>query len=398
MKFSWQLPLVLGLVAAAHATTPKQAAARWASFAPGMTGKIVYGDESPHGRICVLDLVAGETKEIAKYDVESNRTVYGSAGFRWSPNGKRIMAQNFDSVNVFNEDGTNFKLIAKANACCDMIWGDWENDSSIVYSTGKTVVRTAIHTDNTPGATDVLVSTPPSGQGGPTNQGGYTCVGINGDWLTYLDYLANQKCCGGGHRTLLKNLKTGVVTKLIADNDDMCQLTNIPDPHYKAVGEMWTHLVPGTITDTTGKHIEELPRIGTYPQREFSWSNQLEYFMSQGENSSNQWAWIRSWSKRSTSANIVVSDTGSMVMYFPDLWVAPAGVEKLGRSGSGNTPPTAKKLQVMSLSELAARPGSVIYDARGLATDPRCFNSIPVGIYIVKSPGTAPERCLLQDK
>jgi hypothetical protein len=388
----------MGLVASANATTPKQAAARWATFAPGMTGKIVYGDESPHGRICVLDLVAGETKEIAKYDVESNRTVYGSAGFRWSPNGKRIMAQNFDSVNVFNEDGTNFKLIAKANACCDMIWGDWENDSSVVYSTGKTVVRTAIHADNTPGATDVLVSTPPAGQGGPNNQGGYTCVGINGDWLTYLDYLANQKCCGGGHRPLLKNLKTGVVTKLIADNDDMCQLTNIPDPHYKTVGEMWTHLVPGTIADTNGNHIEELPRIGTYPQREFSWSNQLEYFMSQGENSSNQWAWIRSWSKRSTSANIVVSDTGSMVMFFPDLYVAPAGGVGI-RSGaeSGNVGVPAKKMQASSLAELAAMR-AVIYDARGSATDSRCLSSIPDGIYIIKMPGAAPVRCVVQGK
>ncbi|GEM_PF-5471337 len=391
MKLLRQLPVVLGLVVAANATTPKQAAARWASFAPGMTGKIVYGDVAPQGRICVLDLIAGETKQIAKYDVEADRTVYGSAGFRWSPSGKRIMTQNYDSVNVLNEDGTNFKRIAKANACCDMIWGDWENDSAIVYSTGKTVVRTAIHADNTPGATEVLVGTPPSGDG-------YTCVGINGDWLTYLDYLANQKCCGGGHRPLLKNLKTGVVTKLIADKEDMCQLTNIPDPHYKAVGEMWTHLVPGTITDTNGNHIEELPRIGSYPQREFAWSNQLEYFMSQGENSSNQWAWIRSWSKRGTSANIVVSDTGSMVMFFPDLWVAPAGgVGTLGRAGSHNSWPPAGKLPAMSLAELAARR-AVIYNAKGSATDPRRVGSIPAGIHIVKTPGAAPERCLVRGK
>lgn len=391
MKSSWQLPFILGLVAAANATTPQQAATRWASFAPGMTGKIVYGDSTPHGRICVLDLVAGETKEIAKYDLEADRTVYGSAGFRWSPSGTRIMAQNFDSVNVFNEDGTNFKLIAKAKACCDMIWGDWENDSSIVYSTGNTVVRTAVHADNTPGATEVLVNTPPSGGRG------YTCVGINGDWLTYLDYLANQKCCSGGHRPLLKNLKTGIVTKLIADNDDMCQLTNIPDLHYKAVGEMWTHLVPGTITDTSGNHIEELPRIGTYPQREFAWSNQLEYFMSQGENSSNQWAWIRSWSKRASSANIVVSDTGSMVMFFPDLWVASAGVGIRNRAGSNHSGLAANKVQALSLSELAARR-AIIYDARGSATDPRCVNSIPAGIYTVKTPGAAPKRFLVQDQ
>jgi len=391
MKLLWQLPVVLGLVAAANATTPKQAAARWASFAPGMTGKIVYGDTAPQGRICVLDLVAGETKQIAKYDVEAYKTVFGSACFRWSPSGKRIMIQNYDSVNVLNEDGTNFKRIAKASPCCDMIWGDWDNDSAIVYSTGKTVVRTAIHTDNTPGATEVLVSTPPSGEG-------YTCVGINGDWLTYIDYLANQRCCGGGHRPLLKNLKTGVVTKLIADKDDMCQLTNIPDLHPKSVGEMWTHLVPGTISDTNGNHIEELPRIGPYPQREFSWSNQLEYFMSQGENSSNQWAWIRSWSKRSTSANIVVSDTGSMVMYFPDLWVAPKVVEgTLRRTGSKNSGlPGVQKLS-SSLAELAARR-AIIYNAKGSVTDPQRVGPLPAGVYILKRPGAAPDRSPAQDK
>ena len=253
MKLWWQSTLVLGLVVAANATTPKQAASRWAAFAPGMSGKIVYGDTATQNRIFVLDLAAGTTKQIAKYDLEAYKTVYGSCCFRWSPSGKRIMTQNYDSVNVLNEDGTNFKLIAKANPCCDMIWGDWDNDSAIVYSTGKTVVRTAIHADNTPGATEVLVSTPPSGQGGPNNQGGYTCVGIyDGTWLTYIDYLANQKCCSGGHRPLLKNLKTGVVTKLIADKDDMCQLTNIPDLHYKTLGQMWSHWSPVPFAIQTG--------------------------------------------------------------------------------------------------------------------------------------------------
>jgi hypothetical protein len=391
MKSVRQFTVALGLVASANATTPKQAAARWAAFAPGMNGKIAYGDVTPHGRICVLDLVAGETKEIAKFDVEADRTVFGSACFRWSPSGKRLMVQNYDSVSVLNEDGTNFKRIAKANACCDMIWGDWVDDSAIVYSTGKTVVRTAVHADNTPGATETLVSNPPSGDG-------YTCVGINGDYLTYLDYLANQKCCGGGHRTLVKNLKTGAVTKLIADKDDMCQLTNIPDTRFRAVGEMWTHLVPGTICDSSGNHVEELPRIGTYPQREFSWSNQLEYFMSQGENSSNQWAWIRSWSKRGASANIVVSDTGSMVMYFPDLWVEKAGSTRLGRAGSGDAWLPAKKTRIPSLSGIAAEPGTLLFDAKGAATAPRADGSLSAGIYIIETPGAAPERLLPEGK
>ena len=188
MKLLWQSAVVLCLVVAANATTPKQAATRWAAFAPGMSGKIVYGDTATQNRIYVLDLVAGATKQIAKYDLEAYKTVYGSCCFRWSPSGKRIMTQNYDSVNVLNEDGTNFKLIAKANPCCDMIWGDWDGDSAIVYSTGKTVVRTAIHTDNTPGTTTVLVSTPPTG---PSGDHGYTCVGIyDGNWLTYIDYLA----------------------------------------------------------------------------------------------------------------------------------------------------------------------------------------------------------------
>jgi hypothetical protein len=387
MKLLRQSAVVLSLVVAANATTPQQAAARWASFAPGMSGKIVYGDNAPQGKICILDLSAGSTKSIAQYDVESN--VFGSCCFRWSPNGKRIMTQNFDSVNVLNEDGSNFKLIVRARPCCDMIWGDWDNDSAIVYSTGNTIARTAIHADNTAGSTETLVSTPPAGQG-------YTCVGIHGNWLSYIDYLGNLPA-GGAHRPLLKNLKTGVVTKLIADNDDMCQLTMIPDSHYKTLGEMWSHLVPGTICDTNGNHIDTLPRIGTYPQREFSWSNQLEYFMSQGENSSNQWAWIRSWSRRSTSASIIVSDTGSMVMYYPDLWVAPLSGTR-GRTGTGGSGPSTHRMPALSLAALAARPGVVIFSAKGSAIDPRRAGSLPAGLYIVKIPGAAPERCLVHGR
>jgi hypothetical protein len=377
----------LSFATAISATTPQQAATRWASFAPGMSGKIVYGDNAPQGNIRILDLAAGTTKQIAKYDVESN--VFGSSCFRWSPNGRRILTQNFDSVNVLNEDGSNMKLIAKAKPCCDMIWGDWDNDSAIVYSTGKTVVRAAIHSDNTAGTTEVLVSTPPAGQG-------YTCVGIYGNWLSYIDYAANFST-KGGHRPLLKNLKTGVVTKLIADNDDMCQLTMIPDSHYKTLGEMWSHLVPGTICDTNGNHIEELPRISTYPQREFSWSNQLEYFMSQGENSSNQWAWIRSWSKRATSASIIVSDTGSMVMYYPDLWVTPiVGTHRgTGMIGSGHR---EHRMPVTSVAALAAKSGAVFFSAKGSVIDPQRAGSFPAGIYIVKIPGAAPERCLVHGR
>jgi len=396
MKLLWKSAIVLGLVVAANATTPQQAKSRWASFAPGMTGKIVYGDNAPQGRITILDLNAGTTKTIGKYDVESN--IYGSSCFRWSPNGKRILTQNFDSVNVLNEDGSNFRLITKASPCCDMIWGDWDNDSAIVYSTGKTVVRTEIHSDNTPGTTTVLVSTPPSGDG-------YTCVGIyDGNWLTYIDYLANQICYSGGHRPLLKNLKTGVVTKLIADKDDMCQLTNIPDFHYKTLGQMWSHGVPGTVCDTNGKHVVDSlpllpnPKGGTYPQREFSWSNQLEYFMCQSENSFNQWAWIRSWSKRASGANIIVSDTGSMVMFYPDLWVASASSVNGSQPPMNNARLIAPKGSALPIAVLAARPGVIILSAKGSVVNPRSAGSLTAGIYIVKLPGAAPERCLVQGR
>ena len=67
MKLLWQLPVVLGLAFAANATTPKQAATRWAAFAPGMSGKIVYGDTATQNRIFVLDLVG-------RYD-EANREI-----------------------------------------------------------------------------------------------------------------------------------------------------------------------------------------------------------------------------------------------------------------------------------------------------------------------------------
>ena len=119
--------------------------------------------------------------------------------------------------------------------------------------------------------------------------------------------------------------------------------------------------------------------------------------MSQGENSSNQWAWIRSWSKRASSANIVVSDTGSMVMFFPDLWVAPV-VGIVGRTVPDNRGLPAHAMATPSVAALAAKPGAVIFSSRGSVIDPRRAGSLPAGIYIVKMPGVAPERFMVQGR
>jgi hypothetical protein len=343
-----------------------------------MSAKVVYGLGTPQGTIRVLDLSAGTTKSIAGYYLGSN--AYGSCCFRWSPSGKRIMVQNFDSVNVLNEDGSNMKLIARDTLCGDMIWGDWRDDSTVVYSTGKKVVQTAVHTNNSPGATAVLVNDAAVGCG-------YTSVGIDGDWLSYIDWEGNVNS-GGWHRSLLKNLRTGVVTKLDADTQDMCQLTMIPDParQYKTLGQMNSHLVPGTICDTNGNHIATLPQIGVYPQRAYSWSNQLEYFMCQGENSTNTWAWIRSWSKRTTSANIIVSDTGSMVMYYPDLYVTPTAATLPGFSiGQAEIP---RRIDMASFANIKNARFSV-YTISGSKVDAGTMRALPPGIYLVKVPGAA---------
>jgi hypothetical protein len=380
---TWSFLAAFGVAVSAWSTTPQQAAQRWAQFAPGMNGKVVYGqDTGQNGKIWVLDLKLGTTTSIHSYAMGT--TAYGtSCSFRWSPSGNRIMTNNPDSINVLNADGTNMKRIATVHQCADLIWGDWSGDSSVVYSTGtgKTVVRTAVHTDNSPGATSVLVSNAPIG---PC----WSSVGIDSNWLSYNDVQGNSST-GGYHRPMLKNLNTGIVKTLVADSQDMCQLTMIPDPtrQYKTLGQMSSHLVPGTICDTNGNHVATLPRIGAYPQRAYSWSNQLEYFMCQGENTSQTWAWIRSWSNRATSANILISnDSNGVVMYYPDLYVTPLAATSPGFSIHQAEIP--KNIDIAFYAKMNSA-GFSVYTISGSKVDFRAGRAVPAGIYLVKVPGAA---------
>lgn len=378
--------IILMMAGSAAATTPQQAAQRWAQFSGGLPAKVAYGQS---GKIWVLDLKAGSTASIASWDAGAPGHSLGSV--RWSPSGKRLMLHNADSVNVINADGSGMKRIFRGHQCSDLIWGDWNGDSAIVYSTGdaKKVVQTRLLPDNGPGTTLVLVDEPPHGSC-------YSSVGTDGEFLTYNDIQGNA-ATGGFHRPLIKNLRTGFVKTLIPDNADMCQLTLIPDSRFKAMGEEESHSVPGSIFDTLGNPAGKLPKIGSYDQRGFAWSNQLEYFLSQGEETAptNNWTWIRSWSRRAQSANILLSDTGSMDMRYPDLWITPSDV-----SGSvGKAPPSLPERQLSrsELCSLASHAEAEIYATTGIRLGRSSIGMISSGLYIIRQKGRAPSLVLLRE-
>jgi hypothetical protein len=375
------------LMNVALATTPQQAAQRWAQFSGGLTAKIVYGQG---GQVRVLDLKTGTTAAIANWKPGTAGHSLGS--LRWSPNGARIMLHNADSVNVMNADGSKMKRIFLGHQCSDLIWGDWKGDSAIVYSTGdaKKVVQTQVTPENGPGATTILVNDAPKG---PC----YSSVGVDGEFLAYNDLEGNSGT-GGYHRPLMKNLRTGVVKTLIPNSSDMCQLTVIPDSRYKALGQEESHSVPGSIFDTLGNAVEKLPKIGSYDQRGYSWSNQLEYFISQGEETAptNDWTWIRSWSRRSQGANILVSDTGSLDMRYPDLWIG--STTGAGKAGYGSVPEPMRSLNRAELLSKMTHGNFRVFSVTGSMFSPRSAGAMPSGLYIVRIDGQSPTLVLVPEE
>jgi hypothetical protein len=378
--------MVVCIMSSAWSTTPQQAAARWATFSGNKAARVVYGkawsssaSRCDSGQVWILDLKAGTTWRIARWN--PGITTWGfSCCYRWSPNGRRIFVQGLDSACVLDSNGLNMKTVFRGKQCQDLIWGDWSGNDKVVYSNGVSkVVRTAINADNSAGATEDLVTNKPIG---PC----WSSVGIDSVFLCYND-IAGNAATGGYHRPMLKNLATGVVKTLIPDNEDECQLVMIPNGLGWTMGQRSSHLVPGSIQDANGNLVETLPRIGSYPQRAFIWSNQLEYFTCQGENSTEKWAWIRSWSKRATSVNMVLSDTGSMFMLYPDLWVEPQTAVGPGSSGE-RFGGMKNRITIKTLPQLLNRTDVAIYTASGLKVNAQTARKPAPGIYVVKVSGS----------
>jgi hypothetical protein len=366
--------LLLALPCVGAAPTPQQIVTSWSSLSGGKDGKVVYGWGT---QIYVLDLKTGNAATIANWD--PGTTDYGvSCCYRWSPDGKRIMLQNPDTVSVVNSDGTNMKKIATPHQCSDLIWGDWDGNSKIVYSTGPKVVRTTINADNTAGATQDLVTEAP-----------YRCwssVSIDGNYLAYNNIEGNSGT-GGYHQPRMMTLPSGPTVRLVANNADGCQLAMLVGHGGRATFMPSTHTVQSDIGDATGAVVDHIPQptgcgssgASLCPQRAHSWSNDADYFMNQGDGSSLNWAWIR---KFSTKTGFIVSNT----MYYPDLYVGAAtNVHPRGQvNGAAGSARIIDEQQAVAYMRAHAASGVRLFNAAGSRIGTAVLGDLPTGIYMME--------------
>jgi hypothetical protein len=373
----WASVLLTVSLCMGAAPTPQQIVTSWASLSGGKDGKVVYGWNT---QIYVLDLKTGNAAVIANWD--HGTTDYGvSCCYRWSSDGRRIMVQNPDSVSVLNADGTNLKTIARVHQCSDLIWGDWDGSGKIVYSTGPTVVRTAINADNTAGATETLVSEQPVHC--------WSSVTIDGNYLAYNNIQGN-KATGGFHQPRMMLLPNGPTVRLVRDDDDGCQLAMLVGHGGEATYMHNIHTVPSDIADFTAAVVGHIPQptgCGTdgktlCAQIGHAWSNDSDYFINGGDKSSWGWAWVR---KFSTMDGFMVSNT----MYWPDLYVgAPTGVRSHTRlQGEGGGTRTVDSRQAIAYLRDHAASGVRLFNAAGIRIGASMIGDLPAGMYMVDCRG-----------
>jgi hypothetical protein len=292
--------------------TPEELVKNWATLSDNKEGKIVYmSHDTSKSDITVINLSTGIPQKIAEFPPAN--TVYGISGsVMWSPDGKRITMQNNLEVRVMNADGSNMKTIVVTQLEGDLIGNGWNGNDKVVYSIGDSILCTEISAQNEPIATEALVSAPP---GGYT----YSSVTMSGDYLAYIDNMGNWIPLNvGGHRPLVLNVKTGVLTDIVPRTSDGCQLRIKPDGSGTVMFCEQTHYRPATVKNIAGVVIDSIPIIndpvGNVCIQHMRWSSDTGFVTVMGCAREPLYAWI-----------IRMSDKKWMYLgdapYHPDLWI-----------------------------------------------------------------------------
>ncbi|MDD5675511.1 MAG: chitobiase/beta-hexosaminidase C-terminal domain-containing protein, partial [Chitinivibrionales bacterium] len=286
--------------------TPQQIVSGWAAFSGNKAGKVVYG---LNNKVMVLDLKTGLANAVADFPI-ANIFGVGNASYRFSPSGTRIACQNDKTLIVMNADGSNQKTIWQGSIGWDLIVADWDGDSAVAYSTFDKVVETAVHADNSAGATQVLVPGPAAGGIG------FCSVCRSGDYICYIDIRAN--CGGACHRPIVRNVKTNAFIETVDRNNDACQLRLKPDGSGTSIYDPNYHTNPAQIKNFSNVLIDSLPIApGMYSNLGYRWTYDTKFIIHLNEAGA---VYIRNM----TTANKDYFFLASGNMAWPDLWEGDA--------------------------------------------------------------------------
>jgi hypothetical protein len=306
---------------------PQQIASSWQRFSGGLEAKVVY---NYNDTMCLLNLNTGQSVKLIRFPQAnfSFSSDWGkSSGYRISPDGKRIAAQNGSGVIVCNIDGTNVKVIWSGAPCGDQIALCWDGNNKIVYSSciannsAWKISCTEIKDDNSAGTTTILwdrsVDKLPSGI---TYSGsGFVSVNKSGDFLSF-DIMT------GTNIPIIVKVSTKEAKAPIGTNDG-CQVRMIMDSSGTISFHRDTHLAPATLFNwDKGILPQTVPMppdsMGGCGNAGFSWAYNTDYMIQTGDNDLRGSPGCISKARIRKTKNFNEMIYIGSKYYWPDLWVS----------------------------------------------------------------------------
>jgi hypothetical protein len=319
------LALLAGATLAAAEPTPEQIASDWAAFSGGLSGLVVYNNNDT---LWLLDLQTGLSKSLKKFAQASfsYSDDWGqSSGYRISPDGTRIAAQNGSGVFVCDITGQNTKIIWQGAPAGDQIALCWDGNDKVVYSQGWKIASTQIQGDNSAGATEILWDHAQQQLPGEVADiGGRGLVSVNkcGDYLSF-DILGS-KCA---NVPILVKLSTMDVVAPIGCQDG-CQVRMLMDSTGTISFHEMTHNVPATMYQWGEGILSQTVSLPSKAMGEcgvagFGWTYDKKFMIQTGDNDLNNSPGCIKTARIRKAANLDQMMYLGTRYYWPDLWVGP---------------------------------------------------------------------------
>jgi hypothetical protein len=384
--------------------TPDQIASNWAVMGGGKDGMVVYNTGK---EMWLMTLKTGATKKLMNYPQASFSfsSAWGqSSGYKISPDGHRIAAQNGTGVMVCNIDGTSPHVIWSGIPTGDQIALSWDGNDKVVYSScqaGKkpyTISSTQVKEDNSPGPTDTLWNTAKDPAPAGASYGGASglvSVNKNGDYLSF-DIMTD-----GPNIPVIVQVSTKKAHNPTHGGDG-CQIRMWPDGSGTVSYHVDTHLADATVYNYgQDKTIAKIPQptsaMGACGNGGFNWAFDTNYLISTGDNDAKKSPGCISTARirnaKSWDKYMILGAT----VYWPDLWVGTAtsvvpGKADLQATWNGAVRFAGNLLSIKDLGDKEIRnarvmnlKGAIVASGEKISRSELNVNvsSLPVGVYLL---------------